>query len=89
MGSTNRIVELSSLIAAETAKINDFLVKNGLPTPSLEADALGAIPIPDEAKDIKAARAAVLGACSELEALLTGPKDILRIDVGSPPCTCD
>ncbi|KAI1204780.1 S-adenosyl-L-methionine-dependent methyltransferase [Annulohypoxylon truncatum] len=78
MASTNRIIELSSLIARETALINDFLVKNNLPTPSLDADALQSIPIPDSATDIEAARTAVIEACSELKALMTGPKELLR-----------
>ncbi|KAI1651918.1 S-adenosyl-L-methionine-dependent methyltransferase [Daldinia loculata] len=78
MASTNKIIELSSLIARETALINDFLVRNKLPTPSLDANALQSIPIPDSATDIKAARIAVIEACSELEALMTGPKELLK-----------
>ncbi|KAK7749336.1 hypothetical protein SLS62_008188 [Diatrype stigma] len=78
MASVNRIIELSSIISKETAAINSFLVSNGLRTPSLDADALQSLPIPDEAKDIKAARLAVIEACSELEALMTGPRELLR-----------
>ncbi|KAF7532284.1 hypothetical protein G7054_g8114 [Neopestalotiopsis clavispora] len=78
MSSTNRIVELSSIIARDTAVINDFLIAAKAPTPSLDEGALQSIPIPDDAKDIKAARTAVLEACAELKALLTGPKELLR-----------
>jgi hypothetical protein len=74
-------MELCSLIARETSKINDYLVANNLPTPSLDVDALPAIPIPDDATDIKAARLAVIEACSELQALMTGPKELLRFKV--------
>lgn len=83
MTSTNKIIELSSLIARETALINDFLVRNKLPTPSLDANALQSIPIPDSATNIKAARVAVIEACSELEALMTGPKELLKFKVNS------
>lgn len=84
MASTTRIVELSLLIARETAKVDDFLVSNNLPTPSLDEDALQSIPIPDEFADIKAARLAVIEACSELKDLLTGPKELLRFKVAYP-----
>ncbi|KAI0602839.1 S-adenosyl-L-methionine-dependent methyltransferase [Biscogniauxia sp. FL1348] len=78
MDSTNRIVELSSLIARETAVVNDFLVKNRLPTPSLEVGALASLPIPEDATEVRKAQAAVIEACSELKSLMTGPKELLR-----------
>ncbi|RYP62665.1 hypothetical protein DL770_009552 [Monosporascus sp. CRB-9-2] len=78
MASMNRIIQLSSLIATETAKVNDFLTSNNLPTPSLDEGALLSLPIPEEAIDIKAARLAVIEACSELKDLMTGPKELLR-----------
>lgn len=81
MSSTNRIVELSSIIARDTALINDFLVANKAPTPSLNEDALPAIPLPDDATEIKAARSRVIESCAELKALLTGPKELLRFQV--------
>ena len=85
MASNNRIVELSCLIATETAKINHFLDANNLPAPSLEEYALPSIPIPEGATDIKAARVAVIEACSELEALLMGPKELLSFQVTDMP----
>ncbi|KAI1378983.1 S-adenosyl-L-methionine-dependent methyltransferase [Hypoxylon crocopeplum] len=80
MASTNRIIELSSIIATETARVQDFLVKNKLPTPSLDADALWSLPIPKSAPDVEASRLAVIEACSELKALMTGPKQLVRFD---------
>ncbi|CAJ2502041.1 Uu.00g048940.m01.CDS01 [Anthostomella pinea] len=78
MASANKIMELSMLIASKTAIVNDFLTSNKSPTPSLDADALQSIPIPDEATEIKAARLSVIEVCSELEALMTGPKELVR-----------
>ncbi|KAK7750912.1 hypothetical protein SLS62_007175 [Diatrype stigma] len=78
MSSTTRIIELSSLIARETARLDAFLTENKLPTPSLGADALWTIPIPEAATDIEASRMAVIEACSELKALMTGPKALLH-----------
>ncbi|KAI1394365.1 S-adenosyl-L-methionine-dependent methyltransferase [Hypoxylon trugodes] len=78
MASPNRIMELSSLIAKETEKLNDFFVKNNLPTPSLDVDALWLLPIPADAADLEASRQAIVEACSELQDLMTGPKNLLR-----------
>ncbi|KAI1455318.1 S-adenosyl-L-methionine-dependent methyltransferase [Annulohypoxylon moriforme] len=80
MASPNRIVELSSIIAKETARLDSFFTENGLPTPSLEADALWSLPIPESNKDLEASRVAIMEACSELKALVTGPKTLLRTD---------
>ncbi|KAI0880245.1 S-adenosyl-L-methionine-dependent methyltransferase [Annulohypoxylon maeteangense] len=80
MASPNRIVELSSTIARETAKLDSFFTENGLPTPSLEADALWTLPIPESAKDLQMSRVAIMEACTELKALVTGPKTLLRSD---------
>ncbi|KAK7924323.1 hypothetical protein PG985_006377 [Apiospora marii] len=78
MASTTRIIELSQLIARETAKVDDFLSSRNLPTPSLDEDALQTIPIPEEFTDTTAARLAVIEACSELKDLMTGPKELLK-----------
>jgi hypothetical protein len=81
MSTLTRISYLSSLIAERTATINDFFVSHKLPAPSFEANALWSLPIPDDAGDIKTARAAVIEACAELQALLTGPKEFLNVNV--------
>ncbi|KAI8947010.1 S-adenosyl-L-methionine-dependent methyltransferase [Xylaria longipes] len=80
MESTNRIVKLASLITHQTTMINDFLQENKLPTPSLGLDALQSPHIPDGAPDIQAARDSVIAACSELKALLTGPRQLLKFN---------
>jgi hypothetical protein len=85
MSSPSRIAQLSGLIAEHTATINNFFVENKLPTPSFEADALWSLPIPDDAEDVKAARLAVIEACAELQALVTGPKEFLQVNVKQFP----
>jgi len=87
MAGPNRIIELSTLIARKTAKLNDFFVQNSLPTPSLEADALWSLPIPEGATDLEASRLAVISACSELKALMTGPKALLYFKASPPNCS--
>jgi hypothetical protein len=39
------------------------------------------LPIPDDAEEIKAARLAIIEACAELQALVTGPRDFLNVNV--------
>jgi hypothetical protein len=79
MSAPSRISQL--LIAEQTANINNFFVDNKLPTPSFEVDALSSLPIPDDAEEIKAARLAIIEACAELQALVTGPRDFLNVNV--------
>ncbi|KAI1345640.1 S-adenosyl-L-methionine-dependent methyltransferase [Xylaria sp. FL0043] len=67
MASANRIIKLSSLIAQQTTIINNFFEQRGLPTPSLDPNALHLLPILDEA-------------CSELKALITGPRELLKFN---------
>jgi hypothetical protein len=85
MASTNRITELSSIIAKNTALIDDYLTSKNHPTPSLDASALWVLPIPEDAVDIKAARQSVMEACSELQALVTGPRELLRFNASFLP----
>lgn len=82
MAPMNRIIELSSIIAKETVKLNEYFVDNELPTPSLDTDALWSLPIPGAATDMEASRVAVIDACSELKALMTGPKALLHFKAG-------
>lgn len=77
----NKIVELSSIISSNTQKVNDYLEKQGLPTPSLDASA-PAYPLRDDAPTyIKDAALAAADACSELNALMTGPRELIRFNV--------
>lgn len=85
MSSPSRISRLSALISKHTATIDNFFVENKLPTPSFEADALWSLPIPDNAEEIKAARLAVIEASAELQALVTGPKEFLHVNVKQFP----
>lgn len=84
----NQISELSAIIARNTAKIDEYFTEKRLPTPSLEEDALWKLPIPEDAKDIVAARLAVIDACSNLKALMTGPKELLSFKVSYPMSYC-
>jgi hypothetical protein len=85
MSSLSRISHLSAIIAEHTATINDFFARQKLPPPSFEANALWALPIPDDAEDVKAARLTVIDACAELQALVTGPKEFLHVNVKHLP----
>jgi hypothetical protein len=87
MSSPSRISQLSELIAENTATINSFFVENNLPTPSFEANALWSLPIPEDATNIKTARLAIISACAELQALVTGPKDYLTVNVRDDMCS--
>lgn len=86
MSSPSRISQLSKIISEHTATINNFFADNNLPTPSFEADALWSLPIPEDATNIKAARLAIISACAELQALVTGPKDYLTVNVRDFVC---
>jgi len=81
MANQTRIIELSSLIARETEKINNFFSARGLPAPSFDENAPISLPIPEDAKHILDARISVIEACSELKALLKGPKELLAFNV--------
>jgi hypothetical protein len=78
MASPNRIVQLSTLIASETARLDNFFVSSKLPTPSLDASALWSLPIPESDTDLWASRNAIIEACSELKALMKGPMELLH-----------
>jgi hypothetical protein len=77
----NRIAELSTIISTYTKKVDTYLTDRNLPTPSLNADA-SAYPVPEDApSDIKEAATAAAEACSELDALMTGPRELVRFNV--------
>lgn len=83
MASKNRITQLSSIIATNTEKVDKYLTENNLPTPSLDASAPN-YPIPENAPvDIKAACAALVEAASEINAIMTGPRELVRFPVSS------
>ncbi|KAH7018391.1 O-methyltransferase-domain-containing protein [Microdochium trichocladiopsis] len=76
-GSSTRIVALSQRIASNTAKLNEFLEANGLPTPSFDVDGPLDHSIPEDAAEIHAARAAIVDDTQELRRLVLGPKEYL------------
>lgn len=74
--AASRIAELASIIASNTAEIDEYLSSRGLPTPSFDADV--APRFLDE-KPIAACRQAILEATDELHSLMLGPIGIFLI----------
>ena len=74
---TENITNLASLIAINTARIQEYLTKESLEGPSFDINAPKKFLIPSEAKDIEAARQAVIDASSKLRSLMLGPTDCL------------
>ncbi|KAI9703100.1 MAG: hypothetical protein M1820_005972 [Bogoriella megaspora] len=79
MASISRIKQLAAMITKHTETVENFLEANNLPKPSLDADALWSVPIPEKELQAKEAQRSVIEACSELEALMIGPKKLLHI----------
>ena len=77
MTSPNRIAELASIITENTAIVDEYLSARDLPTPSFDIDAPAKLPIADDALEVEAARAAVIDATGELQALMLGPMELL------------
>ncbi len=75
--SSSRLVELSARIAANTTKVNDYLITHQLPQPSFDVDGPLESLIPKQAIDIEAARVAVIDDTLELRRLILGPRDYL------------
>lgn len=71
------ILSLSAIISENTLKIHEYLVENGHPTPSFDVDGPMDSLIPEEARDIQAARSAVIDATQKLRRLTFGPKEFL------------
>ncbi|TVY93429.1 O-methyltransferase, partial [Lachnellula willkommii] len=72
---SSRIAELGALISSNTQKIDEYLVSNSLPSPSFDED--GPVKL-NLSAEIESARAALLNATAELQALLQSPDDLLR-----------
>lgn len=75
--STTRILELSSRIATNTTKLNDYLVSNNLPAPSFDLNGPTDSLIPKENTDLEAARVAIIDDTLELRQLMLGPREYL------------
>ena len=76
--TTTTISELASIIATNTAKVEDYLSSKKLPSPSFDVDAPSTSLISPEAEEIEAARAAVIDATTKLHRLMLGPRDYLQ-----------
>jgi hypothetical protein len=72
--ATTRISELTSIIAANAAKVDEYLVSEGLPTPSFDADSPPKLVVQGP---VATYRQAILDATDELHALMLGPIGIL------------
>jgi len=73
----SRIVELSTRIAANTAKLNEYLVQNGLPQPGFDLSSPLDSPVPKHETDIEEARMAIVMDTEELRRLALGPREYL------------
>ena len=67
----NRTSELASIIALNTAKVEEYLAKNELPPLTFD---VGSDVLPHDHSQISQERQAVLDATEELHALMLGPK---------------
>ncbi|KAI3322493.1 putative O-methyltransferase [Xylariaceae sp. AK1471] len=75
--SASRITELSARIAANTAKVNEYLTAHNLPQPSFDADGPLTSLIPSTELAVASARQAAIYDCQELRQLLLGPTEHL------------
>lgn len=72
----SRIVELATLIATSTAKIDEYLRLHNHPQPSFDVDAPAQV-LPDETPEIEDARTTAVEASIELQELLQGAESLL------------
>ncbi|KAI8630535.1 S-adenosyl-L-methionine-dependent methyltransferase [Xylariaceae sp. FL1651] len=68
---------ISSRIAANTNKVNDYLVTHNLPTPSFDVNGAQDTLIPKHVLDTKLAKAAIIDDTLELRCLVLGPREYL------------
>lgn len=80
---SSRISILSSRIAENTKKLDDYLAAHGLPTPSFDVDGPATSQIPSGAPEIEAARIAIIDDTQELRRLVLGPRDYLMNNAAS------
>ena len=79
--ASGRVLELANMIAQNTATVNDYLLRNHLPTPSFDVTQPPIILINFQDKEVEEARMTVLEATTELNALMKGPVESLIVDV--------
>jgi hypothetical protein len=66
----NRIVELASIIQRNAIKVDEYITRSGLPSPSFNIQTPAQLDFPEQ---ISAVRTAIIEAMDELQALLLGP----------------
>ena len=70
MPSPGRMSELASHIQTHTAKIEEYLIGQNLPLPSLDIEAVDVGPLPPQ---LSISREIILGSIDELHSLALGP----------------
>jgi hypothetical protein len=75
--TANSILDLSARISANTAKLNEYILANNLPTPSFDIDGPRASPVPKHEHDIEKIRICILEDTAELQRLVLGPREFL------------
>jgi len=79
-----RITELASRIAANTTKLNEYLVASNLPTPSFDLNGPTDPLVPKHETEVEAARVAIIDDTLELRRLVLGPREYLMSYSVSP-----
>lgn len=80
----SRITKLANRIAANTTKLNDYLVARNLPTPSFGVDGPKDTLVPKQEAEVEAARVAIIDDTQELRRLVLGPREYLMSYTVSP-----
>lgn len=74
----NRLIQLSSIVAAKAKIVTDFLASKGVDVPSFDVNALADYPITPNDTEAFEARLELIAASKELYAVAHGPKDYIR-----------
>ena len=80
----SKIAELSSVIARNTASVDEYIRSHNLPQPSFDVDGPVDLKLPEEVEE---ARVAAIDASQELNDLLRGPIALVRPVVSCSPNT--
>ncbi|KAK7751322.1 hypothetical protein SLS62_006728 [Diatrype stigma] len=75
--SASRILELSSRIAANTTKLDNYLTSKNLPSPSFDVEGPRDTLVPKDETEVEAARVAIIDDTMELRRLVLGPREYL------------
>ncbi|KAI0465722.1 S-adenosyl-L-methionine-dependent methyltransferase [Xylaria cf. heliscus] len=75
--ATSRISELANRIAENTAKLDSYLLRNNLPSPSFDIDGPRDTLIPKNEVDLESSRVAIIDDTLELRRLVLGPREYL------------